>query len=86
MLRTRITPGDTRIYIEVPADYVGKDLEVLIYGIDEVKIDLNKPVQREAINGTLNGISHEVEAIHLNGINHPNGHDRKRDAWGRKID
>ena len=37
MVRTLITPNQKNISIEVPQNYVGKQIEVLVYAVDEVE-------------------------------------------------
>ena len=45
MIRTTIKPVNTDVHISIPDDYVGKNLEVLLYAVDEpidvVSEDLN---------------------------------------------
>ncbi len=35
MIRTVVTPKDTDLHIAIPSDYVGKQVEVLLYTTDE---------------------------------------------------
>jgi hypothetical protein len=35
MIRTTIKPENTDVHISIPDDYVGKNLEVLLYAVDE---------------------------------------------------
>lgn len=37
MIRTVITPKNTDLHISIPKNYVGKQIEVLLYTTDEVK-------------------------------------------------
>ena len=37
MIRTVITPCDNMISIQLPGNYIGKKLEVLLYSFEEVK-------------------------------------------------
>jgi len=37
MIRTSITPDKADIVLAIPAEYIGKKLEVLLYAIEEVK-------------------------------------------------
>ena len=41
MIKTIITPKVKKYLIEIPSNYVGKELEVLIYSKDEVNIEKN---------------------------------------------
>ncbi|HEY5326627.1 MAG TPA: hypothetical protein VIJ27_06480 [Mucilaginibacter sp.] len=36
MVRTIVIPDNTHIHVDVPADYVGKKLEVNVFLIDEI--------------------------------------------------
>jgi hypothetical protein len=36
MIRTTITPVNTNIHLSIPKDYVGKQIEVLLYATDEL--------------------------------------------------
>lgn len=38
MIRTIITPQNTDIHLMIPKDYIGKQLEVLVYTTDEITI------------------------------------------------
>lgn len=55
MIRTIITPEQQDISIHIPEDYVGKQVEVLLYATDELKepkdTDKKKPSE---FRGTLN--------------------------------
>ncbi len=37
MIRTKVTPEHQDISIHIPQDYVGKQIEVLLYAIDELQ-------------------------------------------------
>ena len=39
MIKTIITPKEKKYLIEIPSNYIGKELEVLIYSKDEVSIE-----------------------------------------------
>ena len=36
MIRTTIIPTDTDIHLSIPEDYVGKEIEVMCYPLDEL--------------------------------------------------
>ncbi len=40
MIRTTVTPENTDIHISVPPNYVGRQVEVLVYTTDEI---INEP-------------------------------------------
>ena len=35
MIRTNIKPANTDIHISIPDDYVGRNLEMILYAVDE---------------------------------------------------
>ena len=53
MVRTTITPQKTDVLISVPAHYVGKKLEVLLYAVDEVTEETPKPATMAQFRGIL---------------------------------
>ena len=42
MLRTIVTPDNQNVSIHVPQEYVGKQIEVLLYATDEIKPEVPK--------------------------------------------
>ena len=54
MLKTVITPQESAFSLNIPAHYVGKRLEVLIYSIDELPVT-RKPSKKKPSDffGTL---------------------------------
>ena len=71
MIRTIITPENQDISIHIPENYVGKQIEVLMYDIDEVKSneagDRKKPSE---FRGALNLTDDQYKDIqsHINHI------------------
>lgn len=54
MINTHLTPTDGNISIKVPQDYIGKQVEVLMYKVDElVDIQATKPLTMSAYKGLL---------------------------------
>jgi len=54
MVRTTITPENQDISIHIPEDYIGKQIEVLLYRVDE--LNTQKPMERKKpsdFRGTL---------------------------------
>jgi transcription antitermination factor NusA-like protein len=37
MIRTVVTPENQNLSIHIPADYIGREVEVLLYAVDELK-------------------------------------------------
>jgi hypothetical protein len=36
MIRTKVVPTDTDLHLSIPEDYVGKEIEVLCYPVNEL--------------------------------------------------
>lgn len=54
MIKTHVTPTDGNISIKVPQDYIGKQVEVLMYKVDElVDVQPTKPLTMSAYKGLL---------------------------------
>ena len=47
MIRTTVIPTDTDIHLSIPEDYVGKEIEVMYYALDELK-QTKVPVKKMA--------------------------------------
>jgi hypothetical protein len=79
MIRTIITPEKQDISIHIPEDYIGKQVEVLLYATDELKgpkdTDKKKPSE---FRGTLNLSKDQYDDIqsHLKNV---------RSEWERDI-
>lgn len=43
MVRTLVTPKEQNISILVPQNYIGKQVEVLVYAVDELEVEEVKP-------------------------------------------
>ncbi|WP_061270666.1 hypothetical protein [Leptospira interrogans] len=53
MIRTRITPKNTDLHLSIPEGYVGKNIEVLLYAIDEIKEEPKSPATMKNFRGIL---------------------------------
>ncbi|WP_061298844.1 hypothetical protein [Leptospira borgpetersenii] len=53
MIRTRITPQNTDLHLSIPEMYVGKNIEVLLYAVDEIKEEPKTPVTMKDFKGIL---------------------------------
>ncbi len=54
MIRTIITPLNTDLHLSIPKDYIGKQIEVLLYTTDEVKEEKANKANTGKLRGTLN--------------------------------
>jgi hypothetical protein len=41
MIRTVVTPKNTDLHLSIPENYIGKQIEILLYTTDEVKEEKN---------------------------------------------
>jgi len=52
MIRTILTPKNTDLHLSIPEDYVGEQIEVLLYTTEEVEAS-NKNVVNNSLRGKL---------------------------------
>ena len=64
MVRTLVTPEQQNISIHVPQNYVGKQIEVLMYAVDELVDEEKKVIVNNA--GKYKGILTKEEAVKFN--------------------
>jgi hypothetical protein len=77
MIKTHLTPTDGNISIKVPQDYIGKQVEVLMYKVDElVDIQATKPLTMSAYKGLLS----KAEATELQDLV-----SKSREEWKDSI-
>lgn len=78
MVRTIITPENQDVSIHIPENYIGKQIEVLLYAVDELNepaLEYKKPAD---YRGKLNLSTEEYNdmQVHLKNI---------REEWNRDI-
>ena len=62
MIRTVVTPTDTDLHIAIPKDYVGKQVEVLLYTTDEpMQIPAAETVDIEAYNKEIDDAMKRID-------------------------
>ncbi|KIA91412.1 hypothetical protein OC25_21785 [Pedobacter kyungheensis] len=54
MIRTIITPDKENISIDLPKAYIGKQIEVLVYAVDELNEVKNPKKKHSDFRGSLN--------------------------------
>ena len=80
MLRTTITPDNTNINLLIPRDYVGKQLEVLLYAVEELKENNNVQESKKRKPSDYAGcISKETAEALLKHV------EQSRNEWERDI-
>ena len=77
MIKTIITPNENILHLSIPNNYVGEELEVLLYRTDEISIEKNnKPNNAARFKGLLS--KNEAEKYH-------NYLKQGREEWERDI-
>ena len=77
MIKTIITPHENILHLPIPNNYVGEELEVLLYRTDEISIEKNnKPNNAARFKGLLS--KNEAEKYH-------NYLKQVREEWERDI-
>lgn len=63
MIRTIVVPDNTTVQLSFPEDYVGREIEILYYPLDELKEEIKSspPNTLAAFKGILS--EKEVEAL-----------------------
>lgn len=78
MVRTIITPDKENISIDIPRAYIGKQIEVLIYAVDELN-EMEKPKKKLSdFRGSLKLTDQQYEEFQQNIID-------GRNEWERDI-
>ena len=54
MIRTVVTPTNEDLHLSIPKDYIGKQIEVLLFSIDEIKKEKVKKPKINKLRGSLN--------------------------------
>ena len=76
MVRKLIIPSQTNVSIEVPKNYIGKEIEVLLYAVEE--LEKNETTKMNA--AVFKEIFSKEEGIKFN-----NFIDQSRNEWERNI-
>ena len=54
MIRKIITPKDNNLIIKIPNEYIGKEIEYIVFPINDSKIEHSKKIDIDSIGGILN--------------------------------
>lgn len=63
MIRTIVIPKNTDLHLSIPKEYVGKQIEVLLYTIDEVK-DEKTTSNTSLLRGKLHLSNEQYQDFH----------------------
>lgn len=61
MIREVLRPKNTNITIKIPASYVGKKIEFILFPIDENETDTVSHGSRKSLRGVFNRYSNETK-------------------------
>ncbi len=64
MIRTVVTPQNTELHLSIPKDYVGKQVEVLVYTTDEVAAETAPTKSTSSLRGKLHLSNEQHKDFH----------------------
>lgn len=78
MIKTVVTPQHRQIVINVPSNYVGKKVEILLYALDEVETERKNAPQKSLSDycGVLSESDYQSLNAHIQQV---------RSEWDRDI-
>jgi hypothetical protein len=78
MIRTIVIPKNRDLHVSIPEEYIGKQIEVLVYKTDEINSTNVNPEKSSSLRGKLNLTAAEQEDLqkHLTEI---------RNEWNKDI-
>ena len=78
MIHTIITPSNTEVHLSIPQDYVGKQIEILLYATDEGREGKVFKSKTNKLRGSLNLSDEQYKDFQQ--------HAKKiRNEWNRNI-
>ena len=77
MIKTIVTPQNNSLYLEIPNNYIGREIEVLLYAKDELEEETIKPKKTMA---NFTGILSESEYQSLKSHT-----EQARTEWNRNF-
>jgi hypothetical protein len=77
MIKTILTPQNNNVYLSIPNNYIGKEIEILLYAREELTI--NKPKEKKKFSD-FNGILSEDDYKSLK-----SNSEQAREQWNRDI-
>lgn len=77
MVKTVVTPKNNSIYLDIPDNYIGREIEVLLYAKDELQEENVKP-KKNLVNfmGVLSENDYQSLKLHT---------EQARKEWNRNI-
>ena len=77
MIKTIVTPQNNSLYLVIPNNYIGKEIEVLLYAKDELEEEKIKPKKTMAnFTGVLSEQDYQSLKLHT---------EQARKEWNRDI-
>ena len=70
MIKTIITPQSTNVHLLIPKDYVGKEVEVILYTTSEINVyEQRKEDKKASLRGRLQLSEEQNEDFHQHAKN-----------------
>jgi FtsZ-binding cell division protein ZapB len=79
MIKTHLTPKEQNISITLPQDYVGKEIEVLVYAVDELKEKDTVVLPKQKLSELAGALSKETTQEMLNHL------ENGRNDWDERL-
>jgi hypothetical protein len=77
MIKTVVVPQNNSLYLEIPNNYIGKEIEVLLYALDELDVEKSAPIKTMAnFTGVLSDDEYQSLKSHT---------EQARKEWNRDI-
>ena len=77
MIRTSVTPLDKKLILEIPQNYIGREIEVLLYAKDELEEEIPKSKRSMA---QFAGVISDSEYLSIKSYT-----EQARKEWNRDI-
>lgn len=78
MVRTTVIPQNTELHLSIPKDYVGKEVEIILYTTDEITTETTPVKNTSSLRGKLQLSSEQHKDFHQYLIN-------TRSEWDKDI-
>ena len=77
MIKTIVTPQNNTLYLSIPNNYIGREIEVFLYAKDELEVEkINSQKKPSDFFGTLSKEEGEEMKIYIT---------QSRNEWDRNI-
>ena len=78
MIKTSLTPRDNKLLLEIPQNYIGREIEVLLYAKDE--LEEKSPKSKKTLADFV-GVISDAEYLSLKSYTEQARKEWNRDIW-----